>query len=408
MRYETIIIGGGLSALVSGIALAKEGKRVAIISSGQSALHFSSGSMELCSLGENPIEAISKLDADHPYSVLGIERVAESLKQGRAILEQAGVKLRGSMDRNHYRLTPIGQFKPAWLTIDDYVSVPSLDEMPWRKVLLVNFDGYLDFFPKFIASGLAKFGVESRIESISLPELDNLRQSTTEMRASNIARMMSGEVLEKLAERVNTLLSDEDVVMMPAVVGLYDTKPVEQLRSLVERDLFFVPTIPASVLGVRTQMQLRSYFKSLGGDYFLGDNVVSGRVEGSKLLSVQTSNHEDVVLSADNFIMATGSFFSHGLIADSDRVYEPVLGLDLRSAGQRSEWYDKDLYSEQPYMKFGVEYNSQLQASIKGCVIENLYVAGAILAGQSAIEQGTGAGVAISSAIVVANNVLNR
>lgn len=408
MRYDTIIIGGGLSALVSGIYLAGEGKRVAIISSGQSALHFSSGSMELCSLDENIERAVAKLDANHPYNIIGLGPSLHYSEHGRRLLEQAGVKLFGSLSRNHYRLTPIGKFKPAWLTMDDYAAIESLDKMPWQKVLLVNFEGYIDFMPKFIASGLESKGVECRVENVTLPELENLRQSTTEMRATNIARVLEGKVLESLAKRINLLLGDADAVMLPAVVGLYDSAPVDELRRLVDRELLFVPTIPASVPGVRTQMQLVRHFRSLGGDYFLGDNVVSGEVKDGRLHWVKTSNHDDVILQADNFILATGSFFSHGLIADSDRVYEPVFGLDVKALEERERWYDKNLYAEQPYMKFGVAYNNKFQTSIKGQTVENLYAIGSVLAGQSAIEQGTGAGVAIITALVVAAEIINK
>ena len=67
MRFDTIIIGGGLSGLVAGIELVRKGQKCLMVSSGQSALHFFSGSFELCSKDENPLKAIAALDAAHPY-----------------------------------------------------------------------------------------------------------------------------------------------------------------------------------------------------------------------------------------------------------------------------------------------------------------------------------------------------
>lgn len=87
MKFDTIIIGGGLSGLTAGLALQKAGKRVAIVSMGQSTLHFNSGTFDLLGYDaqgaavSHPLEAIAKLDANHPYSKCeNVEALADEAK----------------------------------------------------------------------------------------------------------------------------------------------------------------------------------------------------------------------------------------------------------------------------------------------------------------------------------------
>ena len=47
MKYDVIVIGGGLSAIMCGIALATTGKNVALMVKGQSKLSLNSGSIDL-------------------------------------------------------------------------------------------------------------------------------------------------------------------------------------------------------------------------------------------------------------------------------------------------------------------------------------------------------------------------
>lgn len=408
MRYDTVIIGGGLSGLMSGIALARAGQQVAIISAGQSALHFSSGSFELYGGTESPLEGIATLPEEHPYRKLGLERVARYAEQTKELLSEAGIQTKGSAERNHYRLTPIGMVKPAWLSLADYTPFQESDSLPWKRVLIANLEGYLDFFPSFVAAGLMRLGTTSRVETISLPQLEHLRKSTTEMRATNIARVLEGEVLQALAQALNDRLGDAEAVLMPAVVGLKSDKLMLELRQLVSVPICFLPTMPASVPGVRTQLALCNYFQQLGGTYLLGDNVTEGRLEGDRLVSVKTHNHEEVEFKADHFILATGSFFSHGLIAETNRITEPIFGLDVEADEQRTQWYAKDLYARQPYMSYGVRSDERFRPMIQGRPIENLYATGSILAGQRALEEGTGGGVATTTALYVADLILNR
>ena len=408
MKFDTIIIGGGLSGLVTGISLSKRGQKCLIISSGQSALHFFSGSFELYGNEDKPLEAFAKLESDHPYAKIGLDRIKTLTEEVQPFFKEMNISLAGSAERNHYRITPLGLLKPAWLTLDEYAMVQDPAQMPWKKVAIFNVEGFLDFHPSFVASGLAKQGVESEITSISMPELERIRKNPTEMRSTNIAKTLTGELIGTLAARINEFAKDVDAVLMPAVVGLTGGSDVLRLKEKVDRPLHFLATLPPSVPGIRVQMMLKKHFQKLGGTYMLGDSVVGGVFEDGKLKSIRTTNHGETEFEADNFILASGSFFSKGLVSDINGVSEPVFGLDVDSLDKRPQWYRKDMFEAQPYMSFGVATDAGFHPSRNGQPVENLYATGSVLSNCHPMKEGSGAGVAILTALHIADTILKN
>ncbi len=406
MKFDTIIIGGGLSGLTCAIALAEEGKKCAVVSSGQSSLHFLSGSFDLLGFVDkeeiqSPIDKISLLSENHPYSLVGKENVKSISAGVPAFFNRMGVKVYGKNTENHYRLTPTGNLRPTWLTFDEYL-IPSEYDLKGKKVLVLNIAGYLDLPVKFVLSGLEKQGAECMMAEISLPELERRRESASEMRSVNISKVLDTIGLETVADEINNKGKEFDLVLLPAVFGWNDISQLEDLRRLLKVEVKLLATLPPSVPGVRLQTIMRKYFQSLGGTILLGDTVTGGKIENGKLKWVNTCNLEDEKLIADSFVLATGSFFSHGLAGAPNEIYEPIFGLNVNAKSSRSEWYDERFFNEQPYMRFGVAVNNEFQASKGNETIENLYVAGSVLSGANQIKEASMGGISLITGLYVA------
>lgn len=418
MNFDTIIIGGGLAGLASAIDLQKRGQRCAVISLGHSCLYFGSGSFDLLntlpdgSSVNNPLEAIDKLIEQsplHPYSKLGKANFASKAKCAKELLLEAEVGVQGSADNNHFRLSPIGSTASTWLTLDGY---PTFDgsNVGWKKVIIVSPDGYLDALSRFVRKEFSKQEIECQIELFTLPSLDKIKDNPTEFRSENIDRMFKEHpeqvdvLVDIICQKAN---ASHDAVLIPACFS--DNQILDKVKARIQNEnVFWLPTMPPVVKGVDTEYKLRQYFKKLGGEFFSGDSVVKGEFEGNRLKYIYTKNHEDMPFCANNYILATGSFFSKGLLATHEHIIEPIFGLDIASSDKREDWYDKHFYAPQNYMGYGIDTDNEFRVLKNKTVITNLYAAGAILGHHKPVEEGSGAGVALLPSLQISENILSQ
>ncbi len=372
MRFDTVIIGGGLSGLTAGISLQEAGRKVAIVSAGQNAMHFFSGNFE--DIGP------------------ARDRVA-------ALFAAAGVRT-NAMDG--LQLMPMGSFRPASLTLEDVTVFP--DEHAAEKALIVNFTGFHDFYSTFIAEALEKAGATCRIRFVRLPEMEHLRLSPSEMRSVNIARAMD-EHWEKVVGDIRILHKDEDLIILPQVFGLRDAAVLDKIRTALPARVAFVGTMPPSVPGIRTQMLLKRRFEVLGGTFLMGDEVTSAALHEGVVSSITTRNLDTARIFADHFILSSGGYFSKGLVTTPTLVVEPLFGLDIAYPENRNDWYDADFFAHQPYMDFGVKTDAELHAIKDGQPIQNLFAIGSVLGNTRKEDFGTAAGMAIRTAFAAADTI---
>lgn len=413
MKSDCIIIGGGLSGLTAAITLAEAGQKVTVVSAGQSSLHFGSGSLGLIGYNKegqevnNPLEAISSLDEKHPYNKVGTENIPVLAREAKALLDRCDIKTTGAVETNHYRLSPMGVPIPTWLTLDDMEALTSKEELKGKKITLVNIAGFLDLPYHYTLDNLTKAGAICSYKIIQLEEFDFARKSPTEMRASNLAKVIHDKgITDKLAVAISHVAGDADVVLLPAITGLKDAQLSEELRRKVNTPVKFIATMPPSVPGIRILELMRKRLYALGGRILIGDKAIEGRFKDNKLVEIKTAHLPEETLTADNFILATGSFMSQGLISDYSHVFEPVLGLDVDSLENRNDWYNENVLKAQPYMDFGVATDADLHAIKDGRTIENLFVTGSILSGHNNIKLADGEGVSMLTAMYAAKKIV--
>lgn len=414
MRMDTVIMGGGLSGLTCGIALARRGQRVTIVSSGQSTMLFNGGSMELlgCVDGKAvtaPLEAITTLPQNHPYSKIGADRITALADRAKQMLNDAGINMEGNADANHWRITPMGVAKPAWLTLSDHLRVDDLGKLPAKRLALMCIRGYFDQPNSMLAKGLRDLGFEVDLIEFTTDDITALRRSPSEMRATSLAKRLGGNnALQRIADQINSLATEADMVLLPSVFGQNDDNDFFTLQSMAKKPLRLVATLPPAVAGMRMMTQLRHYFRMLGGNYLMGDSAVSGTFDGDRLTAVTTAKLGEMPLKADNFVLATGSFISRGLVADYERVYEPVLGVDVDADSDPDRWTSFGVLQPQAYSRYGVATDNLLHCLKQGKTITNLHAIGSVLSGHDAVKMGDGTGVSLLTALAAVDDIMAK
>ena len=163
----------------------------------------------------------------------------------------------------------------------------------------------------------------------------------------------------------------------------------------------------------------REEFVKLGGTLFPGDSVIGGHfasagsgahnnaeaaaetgaTDGLSLEWVETRNLVGTRLEAPYYILSTGKFYSRGLVSNMEGIFEPVFGCDVEYDHSQPSWTVQEFFDDQPFEKFGVITDADSRVKIGGKVVDNLYAAGEILAGNPDI---------VATARKVAEQIIGR
>ena len=121
-----------------------------------------------------------------------------------------------------------------------------------------------------------------------------------------------------------------------------------------------------------------------GVTVFRGDSIIKAdwAEDGTRIIRAFSRNLGDEPLEAAAWLLATGKFFSRGIISNMQKVFEPVFDADVEYEADHTKWFNPDFFACQPYEKFGVKTDAAQRVLKNGISVENLFAAGQVMAGE--------------------------
>ena len=388
------------------------------MASGIGTTHISPGWIQV--LNESPGASLENWIAahpEHPYALAGVDALAGGLAALREVGGRAGLELRGRAFAkltaelrdfaeqglaSNFRLpTALGVVIEAAVVPESFAAG---DLRQPGAMLIAGPAGWRDFFPGLCAENLTRQGFPAQAASFDLPEMHTSHFDATPV---GLARLFDrADVRERVAAQLKPKLDGATRVGFPAVLGLEHS--AEAWRDLSDRlgvPAFEIPTLPPSVPGMRLFNAFKAALTQAGVPILLDMTAVRGVVEGGRATGIGVPDVvRDRTYRADTFILATGGLYGGGITSDyTGTLREAVFGLPLQTpAGSSDDWFAPQFlgHAGHPIHRAGVRANAQMQPLDEAdrVVMENVRVAGRLLAGCDPLAEGSTEGIWLATA----------
>ena len=207
------------------------------------------------------------------------------------------------------------------------------------------------------------------------------------------------------ATTVSRQLAAEDganrVFIFPQILGVRGQRVCKKLQAAMKGKILETTAMPPSANGMRLRDVLMKAAHRMGVEFFENARVTGFSADGKRCLSIRVTGVHEKDYRAEKFILATGGFYSAGLISENPgEAYEPIFNLPVACEKDPEKWTAADVFDAQPFMKAGVRTDEMLRpVDERGALVfENVHVIGRELAGCDFCREHSGNGVALASA----------
>lgn len=381
MKYDVVIIGGGMAGLMSSIYLNEQGLKTAIVSKGDPVCAISSGCIDLAG-------NFSDIPENHPYKMAGRDKIEKAFSFFREIMNKEDLPYSGQVYNNRSIYTPIAGKRATCLVPKSMEEAHNADK---NSIHIISFRGMKDFFPGYFSGNS-----EEKICS----EYDGGSKTTVGI----ATRFNDPEFRENFMNWLKKTEIKGDYIGIPAVLGTENPMDIiGEMEAVTGKKVFEIPTMPPSIPGLRLFRALRSRAAAGGTDLFWGHDISDYTQEKQQVTSLIINQPgRPTIIEGRSFILSTGSFVSGGLFAEKESIRETVFNLPVTIPEGEQRLNDSFFKTGHPLGKAGIKINDNYKPA--DSQLENLFIGGSILENSGIMKYQCGHGLAIVSGLEAAES----
>ncbi|MDP4085490.1 MAG: FAD-binding protein [Bacillota bacterium] len=317
--YDVIVVGQGLSGLLSAIWAKQQGKRTALAAMGTGRIIQSSGVMD-------------SIPGTQDWQGNPIQKGA--IEAFKRLTEKMGYPYKGEIENPISIVTGAGHVKKTILYPATISPIPEQG-----RVVIVGFDHILDFQPTFVQKNLQKARPTLMISTLTVQLRKHSQRTLTQLDAARLLDQseVRNDCIRQIQQQMyEKNISQPDLFIFPASLGMEKwQETIEHFSTELNAKVTEAPGMPPNATAIRLHERLKKEAVQLGVRFYENTVVFGCKLDGKIIdsLIIKNGSYESVI-SGKEFILATGGILGGGLEQTSIGLKETALGFETNESGE--------------------------------------------------------------------------
>lgn len=328
--YDVVVIGQGLSGMLSAIWAKEQGYRTALVATGTGKIMQATGVMDLLPGSDGELEEWIE---HYQINQLQKSELMGAIQQFHALSERIGYPYEGNVENLISIVTGSGHVKKTALYPKTISPLPE-----HGHAVIVGFQEVIDFQPDYIKRNLQKDQPNVSVDAIKIQLGKHSQRTLTQLDAARLLdqKETRNYCIKQIKDRmIEKNISKPDLFIFPASLGVENWEEVIQdISTELEANVTEAPGMPPNTTAIRLNERLKKEAVKLGVRFYADTTVMGCKMEGKEIksLSIKTAN-QMTDLCGVKFILATGGILGGGLEVMPKGLKETALRLEVDENG---------------------------------------------------------------------------